>query len=1545
MGTFRVPASVHAGVLVFCLIVFIVFTAAHQAQADAAAEMQAYCSVPPLTGVKPNLLLLLDNSASMYDLAYTNPQTFCLDDSFNPAAEYPGYFEAATVYQYSTVTDRFVAAPGASIESSTCNQARAAYLCVNLNNNSKKLDNFLATGKFLNWLAMSKQDLEKLALTGGKYIIPPSGNPDTGFLQAESRGCQGKRYVKIVNDASGTPLPVTFGVRGPIPSESGYVQQANHGGPSRIDVYPARYNTSECLLAVRKWQEGAPASEVANAAASCMGKLEDPVGVPTAGKVFAEIMSYCYKYLAGTEILYTDLSKDLLLDCRKRTLFFYSGDASKIPKNVGDDVCGKELFHNLLFHDGAPTIQGYLGQCYAQGFPEGCSVNQTKDFCAEVEKPWLIDPSANAAQAATNSSLPSFILDAGITNLGKVAATLQVRVASAAAPTGLIQQFADDINFGAMVFNDNGAGSECGAVIPCVKHCSSDPVPRRECYVDGDCGSGTCSEDTRNDGGRIISYLNYGEIGNHDKGLIAAVDAIRGTSWTPLAEAFYEAIGYFGEKPSFRFQSADFDPAYPPSRYTCQRNNVLVLTDGMSTADRAPAVNSYVAAAAAAWVNPVDGMPAGLITTASTPVGSPPVNLGSYNLDDLAWIARHKNIFDPAQPVARHKDYITTHVIYTGPPCGDPGSRAGYDSEGSCTTSDEGKPEKLMQLAAAKGGGSINSVYNPAGLQGALAKVFLQIAGGFNTGTSSSLLATGEGNGALFLQPQFYPHKSFDGGKTSGIWMGELQALWYYIDNFMGGGSGSASRIREDTQQRKTLDLELDRVVEFVVEDPVLQESRARLLVDADGDGNADSVQPAGYPLTVLPEAVHSLWRAGRQLWERSPVTRTIYTQTGGTSLVPLLDTSTAVNRQLLLARDQAEANQIVAFVKGSDDTHGGSGGATRDRSLTAYGGSEKKVWKLGDIISSTPALQSAAPLGSYHLSAPVGYGDPSYRKFVDVRGAYAGRGTVYAGANDGMLHAFRLGQSRVHPVDQEVWPGTRKAVLDGTDLGKEEWGFVPKNALPYLRYLKEPLYLHLYYVDGAVTLLDASIGDPALCSRDGYWNCTRDNSTGSNWRTVLIGGMGLGGASRLPDGPACDEGASATCVKAPAAGVGGLSSYFALDVTTQAADGTGTPRFLWEFSHPNLGFATSGAAIIRVNARTINAQNQQISDRDKNGRWFAVFASGPTGAVDRKTRQFTAVSDQNLKLFVVDLNAVPPLTQGGNYWVIDTGIPNAFGGSMAGAGIDADKWSPSSAGNYEDDALYVGYTRAAAGGGWTGGVLRLFTGEDPDPAKWKASIVIDDTGPVTGAIGKLQDRQYKRLWLYFGAGRYFNRQDDLSAARSLYGVREPCYDAERNTFRKDDEEVASCSGQPVLRSDLVDVTDVVRVVQPRDQGSNYRGWRIDLDAASGTLGSERSVDSPSTLTGGVVFFTTYRPSLEPCQEGLSYLWGVHYSTGGPARSVSAQALMPLSNGGIPTLDAGGLSDRDNRRSPPRTGKGVKPRLVTNSGLKPLRKIIHIQER
>jgi type IV pilus assembly protein PilY1 len=88
------------------------------------------------------------------------------------------------------------------------------------------------------------------------------------------------------------------------------------------------------------------------------------------------------------------------------------------------------------------------------------------------------------------------------------------------------------------------------------------------------------------------------------------------------------------------------------------------------------------------------------------------------------------------------------------------------------------------------------------------------------------------------------------------------------------------------------------------------------------------------------------------------------------------------------------------------------------------------------------------------------------------------------------------------------------------------------------------------------------------------------------------------------------------------------------------------------------------------------------------------------------------------------------------------------------------------------------------------------------------------------------------------------------------------------------------------------------------------------------------------------VFFPTYQP--DPCIPGASYLWGVQYDSGGAIPSLKGKVLVQLSNGSV--VEAG-RSSNGGRRSSAMTGRPGGIKVVSNSGLKPLKKIIHIQER
>lgn len=162
----------------------------------------------------------------------------------------------------------------------------------------------------------------------------------------------------------------------------------------------------------------------------------------------------------------------------------------------------------------------------------------------------------------------------------------------------------------------------------------------------------------------------------------------------------------------------------------------------------------------------------------------------------------------------------------------------------------------------------------------------------------------------------------------------------------------------------------------------------------------------------------------------------------------------------------------------------------------------------LGDIVNAE-AVYVKTPL--------LNYADSGFSDYVS---AQSGRqGMVYAAGNDGMLHAFNA------------------------TTGAEVWAYVPSIIMPNMYKLADKNYasLHKFYVDGTPVTGEIKIG--------------------SDWKTILVGGMNNGGRG-----------------------------YYALDVTVP-----GTPRALWEFSDDNLG----------------NTYGNPVITKLKDGTWVVIFASG----------------------------------------------------------------------------------------------------------------------------------------------------------------------------------------------------------------------------------------------------------------------------------------------------------------------------------------------
>lgn len=807
-----------------------------------------------------------------------------------------------------------------------------------------------------------------------------------------------------------------------------------------------------------------------------------------------------------------------------------------------------------------------------------------------------------------------------------------------------------------------------------------------------------------------------------------------------------------------------------------------------------------------------------------------------------------------------------------------------------------------------------------------------------SSGTAASVLASGEGSGANLIQASFYPRRRV--GDDVINWVGGIQNLWYHLDPQF-----ARTSMREDTAMDDVLNLKQDYIMQFFF-DTSSQTTKAMRTWDETGDGKTlTAITPA-----IAFESVRNIWEGGQTLWNRdlSADPRKIYTSIDGSTLVSFSTVNAGTLSSSMSLSDingsgmvTDEAQDIIRWVHGEDlvkDVNPPGGDGINDfRSRTVTQGSTTRVWKLGDILNSTPKIASTIRLNHYKDL----YEDKTYEEFYSTP-QYKNRGTVYVGANDGMLHAFNLG------LLERSWTGqgqTEKVRLTGTDLGKELWAFIPKNVLPYLKYLSDPDYCHVFTVDLTPMLFDASIGKPATCAGD-YWDCARDVTT---WRTILIGGMRYGGGCRNSTATCMDASGdgSKDCVNTPAPGIG-YSSYFALDVTDEK-----NPVLLWEFSDPELGFATTGPAVVKIHAVDPVTQNTQES---KNGKWFVVLGSGPTGPIDTQNHQFLGRSDQNLKLFVLEL------TTGALVRTIDTGIPFAFAGSLYNATHDL-SWKDKGYGRYQDDAVYVPFTKRTSLTPYTwtdGGIGRIWTKEDLNPNNWVWNKVMEGVGPVTASVAKMDDSGAGNLWLYFGTGRYYyslgSQLDDANNQRRLYGIKDPC--AKRRAGTDILEYDYNCTSV-VNAATLTDVTDAANApTEGTADAEAFKGWYINLEQAgtyhyppdaSKTFGAERIITDPKASERGVVYFTSYKPYADECSlGGKTFIWAVNFNTGGSAGSLlRGKVLVQVSTGSIEQKDLSkDITEKGGRRSSsiegePPIGQGLSAILPP----KPVKRIVQIKER
>lgn len=279
-------------------------------------------------------------------------------------------------------------------------------------------------------------------------------------------------------------------------------------------------------------------------------------------------------------------------------------------------------------------------------------------------------------------------------------------------------------------------------------------------------------------------------------------------------------------------------------------------------------------------------------------------------------------------------------------------------------------------------------------------------------------------------------------------------------------------------------------------------------------------------------------------------------------------------------AKAKATATNLISFLAG-DTTYEQSAESDTDKVFRT------RKSPLGDIVNGAPV---------YVKKSPLNYSANNHSAYVHSTATDRPYGVLYVGANDGMLHAIKVTDNASDPTG-------------GTEL----WAYVPSMVMANMYVLADTAYesKHRFFVDGAPVVSDLY--------------------DGTNWRTILVGGLGKGGRG-----------------------------YYALDITDPAS-----PLPLWEFTETNLGYSYGNPVVTQ----------------DKSGRWVVMFTSGYNNVspgdgggylyvVDALTGVPVSTLATKVGLNNVGTAATPSNLGKINVWVDDDQVgmaSRAYGGDMLG--------------------------------------------------------------------------------------------------------------------------------------------------------------------------------------------------------------------------------------------------------------------------------------
>jgi len=617
----------------------------------------------------------------------------------------------------------------------------------------------------------------------------------------------------------------------------------------------------------------------------------------------------------------------------------------------------------------------------------------------------------------------------------------------------------------------------------------------------------------------------------HQDDIDAFIEDLAGEAWTPLSETLYNVYRYFQSRdlpalgkdgstpfPAYPYElDGDFDPSDAPDspvEFDCQKNFVVVITDGEPTKDdfdnmdRDRFVDDLVGD-----YNPDNDDPESGDEYPNDACSF--CNETTWYLDDLAMFMQENDF---------QRDFDGTQVIDT--------YTVGFTTFGPANA--------VLEKSALVGNGIFRQSNNAEELTAAIVTSLTDIVRKAQAFTASTVPATRTSSGNNLYTSVFIP------SQNTPYWEGHLE-------NFQINGAGEI----------------LDANDNCAVDDP-----------------NAGQC----FSGTILGSAV-PFWDAGEEV--PSPGSRTLLTSklVSGTPARTDFDTGLqaadlGVTWPPVVAYPDSSANnaegladEIIQNVRGC---RFGTGVDTGD--VSSPGPCVERNWRLGDIFHSNPVV----------VGPPAEFvNELSYQAFHQ---SFAQRDRViYAGANDGFLRGFLAGEFDATATPPGYDHGT----------GEELFGFMPWPGRQNIRHLPvDTNGRDFYFVDASPSAADAWLyTSPTTATK---------LANGSEWRTLLLGGMRQGG-----------------------------EAYYALDVSDPAH--ASYPQYLWEFPAENAASSVSDYVGQTWGEPIVTKIRVAVGTNDNGGqgfeRWVAIVTGGyhPSGDPNLHS-SYDPSATEGRGIFVLDL-------------------------------------------------------------------------------------------------------------------------------------------------------------------------------------------------------------------------------------------------------------------------------------------------------------------